>query len=127
VLSEQEVLLDLYALLMARLQAASGTLGTLSFSVRRETLVEEWANEGEELLDLRRQGAFRGQGRILELGNRFLKDAWETGDADAVSAAMAEFSNKHPPTIIENAPVSEPAKRPSAWPNRPCSLRDRDG
>jgi hypothetical protein len=105
VLSEQQVLLDLYAPLMARLQAATGTLNKLSFSVRREANVEEWASEGEELLDLRRQGAFRGQGRLLELGNSYLKDAWENGGADAVSAAMAHFRDKHPPTIIENAPV----------------------
>jgi hypothetical protein len=113
VLSEQEVLLDLYALLMARLQAASGTLGTLSFSVRRETLVEEWANEGEELLDLRRQGAFRGQGRILELGNRFLKDAWETGDADAVSAAMAESATS----------TRRPSLRTRLFPNQRSGLQ----
>jgi len=105
VLSEQQVLLDLYAPLMARLQAASGTLNKLSFSVRREADVEEWAGEGEDLLDLRRQGAFRGQGKLLELANSYLKGAWETGDADMVRAAMTNFRDAHPPTIIENAPV----------------------
>lgn len=105
VLSEQQVLRDLYAPLMTRLQAANGTLKKLSFSVRREANVEGWARAGEDLLDLRKQGAFKGQGRLLELAKQFLKDVWETGDADAVSAAMTEFRDRHPPTIIENAPV----------------------
>jgi hypothetical protein len=105
VLSEQQVLLDLYKPLMERLQAASGTLKKLSFSVRREADVEAWADEGEELLDLRKQGAFKGQGRLLELATMALKGAWETGDADAVSAAMKKFREDNPPTIIENAPV----------------------
>ncbi len=105
ILSEEQVLLDLYEPLMIRLQAASGTLKKLSFSVRREADVEAWAKEGEELLDLRKQGAFKGQGRLRELATKALKAAWETGDADAVGAAMKKFRDDNPPTIIESAPV----------------------
>ena len=64
VLAEQEVLADLYAPLMARVSGAPGALGKLSFTVRRVADVERWANGGEELLDLRRQGPLRGRGTL---------------------------------------------------------------
>lgn len=57
------------------------------------------------LLDLRKQGAFKGQGKLLELANMALKAAWEMGDAVTVSVARKKFREDNLPTIIENAPV----------------------
>jgi hypothetical protein len=68
--AEQSVLEDLYAPLMARLAAASGTLKKLSFSVARVANVEQWASEAEDgLIDLRKAGAFRGKGTLLQKTN----------------------------------------------------------
>ncbi len=54
--AEQSVLEALYAPLMARLAASSGTLKKLSFSVARIANVEQWASEAEEgLVDLRKR------------------------------------------------------------------------
>jgi hypothetical protein len=90
--AEQSVLEELYAPLMARLAAASGTLKKLSFSVARVANVGQWASEAEDgLIDLRKAGAFRGKGTLLQKANEVLKTAWETGDSAAVIAAMAEF------------------------------------
>ena len=105
--SEQAVLEDLYAPLMARLAAASGTLKKLSFSVTRVVNVEQWASEAEDgLIDLRKAGAFRGKGTLLQKANEVLKGPWETGDAAAVIAAMAEFRQLYQKDLLDHSPVA---------------------
>lgn len=105
--AEQTVLEDLYAPLMARLAAASGTLKKLSFSVTRVANVEQWASEAEDgLIDLRKAGAFRGKGTLLQKANEVMKGAWETGDSDAVIAAMAEFRRLYQKDLLDHSPVA---------------------
>lgn len=97
----------LYAPLMARLAASSGTLKKLSFSVARIADVEQWASEAEEgLVDLRKAGAFRGKGTLLQKANEVLKAAWETGDSAAVRAAMAEFRRLYQTDLLDHSPVA---------------------
>ncbi|MER9215853.1 AAA family ATPase [Mesorhizobium sp. M0663] len=105
--AEQTVLEDLYSPLMARLAAASGTLKKLSFSVTRVANVEQWASEAEDgLIDLRKAGAFRGKGTLLQKANEVMKDAWETGDSHAVVAAMAEFRRLYQKDLLDHSPVA---------------------
>ena len=105
--AEQSVLEELYAPLMARLGAASGTLKKLSFSVVRVADVEQWATEAEDgLIDLRKVGAFRGKGTLLQRANEVLKGAWETGDSAAVIAAMAEFRRLYQKDLLDHSPVA---------------------
>lgn len=105
--AEQTVLEDLYAPLMARLAAASGTLKKLSFSVARVANVEQWASEAEDgLIDLRKAGAFRGKGTLLQKANEVMNGAWETGDSDAVIAAMAEFRRLYQKDLLDHSPVA---------------------
>ena len=105
--AEQTVLEDLYAPLMARFAAASGTLKKLSFSVTRVANVEQWATEAEDgLIDLRKAGAFRGKGTLLQKANEVLKGAWETGNSDAVIAAMAEFRRLYQKDLLDHSPVA---------------------
>lgn len=105
-IAEQSVLEQLYAPLMARLAAASGTLRKLSFSVARVANVGQWASEAEEdLLDLRKAGAFRGKGTLLQKANEVLKDAWEAGDSAGVIAAMAEFRRLYQKDLLDHSPV----------------------
>lgn len=105
--AEQSVLEALYAPLMARLAASSGTLKKLSFSVARIANVEQWASEAEEgLVDLRKAGAFRGKGTLLQKANEVLKAAWETGDSNAVRAAMAEFRRLYQKDLLDHSPVA---------------------
>jgi hypothetical protein len=61
ILAEHAVLTALYSPLMTRLAAAGGALNRFSFSVNREADVSRWAAGGEELLDLRVQGSFKGR------------------------------------------------------------------
>lgn len=109
--SEEAVLKALYSPLMQRLEASEGTLNKLAFSVTRTVDVEAWAASGEKLLDLRRQGAFRGKGALQQAADEILRPAWETGDPQAVAEAMTAFRTKHQKDLLEHAvvPKSEQA------------------
>lgn len=105
--AEQSVLEGLYAPLMARLAASSGTLKRLSFSVARVANVEQWAAEAEDsLIDLRKLGAFRGKGTLLQKATEVLKGAWETGDSAAVITAMSEFRRLYQKDLLDHSPVA---------------------
>jgi hypothetical protein len=87
------------------LAAGSGTLQKLSFSVTRVADVERWARAGEDLLDLRRQGPFKGRGSLQLLAKACLKGPWETGDAQAIAGAMREFREAHQNALLEHSQV----------------------
>ena len=105
--AEQAVLEDLYGPLMRRLAAASGTLKKLSFSVARVADVEAWATKAEEgLIDLRKQGAFRGKGTLLEKANEVLKPVWESGTSADVVAAMGKFRDRYQEDLLDHSPMA---------------------
>ncbi|ODU32350.1 TrlF family AAA-like ATPase [Sphingopyxis sp. SCN 67-31] len=103
VFSEQQVLNDLYAPIRARMDEAGGTLGKLAFTVTRRADMAEWAKRGEDLLDLRRQGPFRGEGKLLEAANDELRGVWESGTAEEVTEALKEFRQKYQKSFFEHA------------------------
>ena len=104
---DQAVLEELYGPLMARLGTATGTLRKLSFSVARVADVEKWAVQAEEgLIDLRKGGAFRGRGTLLQKANEVLKSAWETGTSAEVVAAMAEFRRLYQKDLLDHSPMA---------------------
>ena len=105
VLSEQKVLNDLYAPIRARMDEAGGTLSKLAFTVTRRADMQAWALEGEGLLDLRRQGPFRGEGKLLAVAEEALHPAWEHGTAEEVTAAVAAFRAKYQSDLFQHAPV----------------------
>ena len=105
IIAEQKVLHELYAPLMEKLSKADETLQKLSFSVGRVVDVKSWAEAGEDLLDLRHQGPFKGRGTLQEKAEAVLKPAWQSGDAEAVSAAMASFRAQYQGGLLEHAPV----------------------
>lgn len=108
IVAEEGVLNDLYAPIKERLADAGGTLSKLGFSVTRAADVAAWAKRGEdELVDLRRQGPFKGRGTLLQLAEQDLKKAWETGGPDVVSVAMAAFRQTYAADLIEHARVSK--------------------
>ena len=107
IINEQNALAELYAPLMARLAASSGTLQKLSFSVRRLADVQTWGTAAEEqLLDLRKTGPFQGRGALIKAASEALKQAWETGSAAEVQAAMTAFMNKHLRDFLSHAPYA---------------------
>ena len=103
VLGEEQVLNELYAPLMERLEAAGGTLAKLSFTVTRVADVAMWAKRGEDdLFDLR-GGPFKGIGTLEKDADSMLGEAWRTGDSKTISAAMTRFRDKHQNALLEKA------------------------
>lgn len=107
IINEQETLAGLYAPLMARLAASSGTLKKLSFSVRRIADVEQWGSFAEEeLLDRRKAGPFYGKGSLIAAATQSLKSVWETGSAGDVQAAMTAFMTQYLRDLLSHAPFA---------------------
>lgn len=99
---EQEQLEAMYSPLKEMLGAESGTLGKLTFSVKRVVDIEAWAKQGEALLDLR-TGEFRGHGELLNQVREKLLPAWESGASTDVAEAMARFRDEHDQHFIQQA------------------------
>jgi hypothetical protein len=120
IISEQNALAGLYAPLMARLAASSGTLTKLRFSVRRIADVVAWGSVAEEeLLDRRKAGPFYGRGSLIAAATEALKPAWETGSAAEVQTAMTAFMGKYLKDLLAHAPYA-PAQQLEfrAWSKR---------
>lgn len=109
IVTEEQVLRDLYKPLVDRLQTAEGTLQKLSFSATRRADVDDWAANGEKLFDLRRVGDFKGKGSIAQWANRHLRGAWETGDVAAIGQALKLFTDAWQDDLTEvaNVPVND--------------------
>lgn len=104
-LLEENILKDLYSPIMANLGTRTGTLGKLKFTVKRQADTETWADNGENLMDLRKTGPFKGKGALLDAANTELKRIWEVGTAKEISAAIAEFRDIHEQDILAHAQV----------------------
>ncbi|KZE42065.1 TrlF family AAA-like ATPase [Microbacterium sp. T32] len=113
--SEQDQLTEMYSPLKEMLETELGTLGKLSFSVRRLVDVEAWAAQGESLLDLR-MGEFRGRGELLRVATETLLPAWENGASNEVAEAMNTFRADHDQHLMAQARVPRTdAKAYWAW------------
>ena len=106
IVAEQKVLLDIYDPLMKRLSGSGGTLGKLGFTVSRTVDFGRWCEIAEdELLDLRRQGPFRGKGNLKTLAESVLKEAWESGTPAAACEAIARFREKYEDDLLAHSTV----------------------
>lgn len=123
ILEEEKELSALYEPLKQRLAAEDGALGKLAFSIRRSIDLDAWTQRGEELLDLRKAGPFKGRGALLAVAQAELLAAWETGTSAEVAEAMADFRAAHEAQLVDHAPVErsdaeafrEWGGRVSAW------------
>ena len=94
-LEEESELRQLYAPLDDVLQRCGASVAKLRFVVKRTVDVDSWAAEGESLLDLRKEGPFRGEGELARVAQEELVAAWEAGDAQEAAAAIGEFSARY--------------------------------
>lgn len=90
-LEEEKILTELYSPILKKLKEADGTLTKMSFAIKRTANTEEWALQGEKLVDLREIGAFKGKGSLKRIADEMLKEAWESGSASDISNAMNAF------------------------------------
>jgi putative AbiEii toxin of type IV toxin-antitoxin system len=98
-LEEERNLNELYAPLARILAEGGNTVSKLRFSVKRSIDVDAWAARGEELLDLRKEGAFRGRGELARVAKVELVDAWKGGDGATAAEAIRQFAVDHSPGL----------------------------
>ena len=94
-LEEEQELNSLYEPLGSMIAGFGSSVAKLRFSVRRAVDVEHWAAAGEELLDLRTAGVFRGIGELARIAAAELLPAWLTGNGREVAEALRAFSVKY--------------------------------
>ena len=94
-LEEESELNGLYSPLETILSTGAESLSKLSFAVRRHVDLEKWATAGEELLDLRTEGPFRGRGALQRIAADELYPSWVHGVGADAAAAIKEFSKTH--------------------------------
>ena len=113
IVDEERQLADLYAPLREQLESAQGAMSKLSFSVRRRVDLAAWAERGEELFDLRVNGAFPGHGKLLEKARADLLPAWLHGDSREVAEAVQSFRRSHDDGMMTQAKANR--KDQAAW------------
>ncbi len=92
---EAEVLAALYMPLQDRLEKEEGTLGKLTFSVKRKVDIDTWAEAGERLIDRSKAGEFRGVGKLTQIIKKELEDVWKKGSDKEIAHAMSCFRAKY--------------------------------
>lgn len=97
----------LYSPLAKHLSGSTGSLGKLGFAVRRRVDINQWAEKGEELLDLRKSGPFKGRGALLDAATEKLLGPWQTGSSGEVSAALMEFIQDNEAKLKAHKPEAE--------------------
>jgi energy-coupling factor transporter ATP-binding protein EcfA2 len=119
IVEEEQELADLYAPIKARIDEAAGSLSKLSFSVRRNVDLSQWAAKGENLLDLRTNGPFKGRGELLRSARTGLMQAWTNGDASKAATALLDFVKANEAALRthmpENADFRAWARNISDW------------
>ncbi len=115
IIAESETLQELYLPLQALLADAGSSASKLSLRVVRDVDVEAWARAGEELLDLRKNGQFRGRGALAAVAREALLPAWRDGSAADVVAAMEAFRRAYDRQLLEQAVADRSSEDFQAW------------
>ena len=100
----QDELRQLYSPLEQRLRESGSAVGKLSFTVKRSADIDAWAGKGEDLLDLRKLGPFKGRGSLLMAAKNLLCTPWQHGTAVDVSTAMTRFIEENEAGLREHRP-----------------------
>ena len=109
------ILVDLYKPLAENLAAASSSAKKLSLKVVRQVDVDAWARAGEALLDLRKNGKFRGRGALADAARVYLVPAWRDGTAADVAAAMQRFRDQNDQSPVDQAAVEPGSDQYQQW------------
>ncbi|HST47725.1 TrlF family AAA-like ATPase [Jatrophihabitans sp.] len=110
-----EILIDLYTPLSAKLQSSSTSASKLRLTVVRDINLDEWSKAGEALLDLRKNGKFRGKGALAEAARTDLLPAWQEGSAADVATAMEIFRKTYNQSLLEQSGVEHGSDEYPQW------------
>lgn len=115
VIEEESALGSLYEPLEQHLLTSSETVRRLNLVVIRRVDLVAWAARGEELLDLRKTGKFKGRGSLAQFAEEHLLEAWQSGSADEVSVAMANFRTEYDAAILAQSSVDRASADYRGW------------
>lgn len=119
IINEEAQLKELYSPIDERLSGATGALSKLKFSINRSVDLETWSKTGEELLDARAAGDFKGKGSLEKVAEQYLLSAWRSGSAQSVTDAMISFRQDYDTVFRDAAKVDKTDKDAVAdWTNR---------
>ena len=122
IIDEETQLRDLYSPIDERLRGAAGALSKLDFSINRSVDLKDWASAGEELVDARAAGDFKGKGSLEKVAEQYLLSAWQSGSAQDVTDAMVSFRKDYDALLCRAAKVDIKDKEAFAdWTNRVSS------
>ena len=107
IVEEEGVLRQLYAPLERALVGGEGALRKLAFVVRRKADLDTWVEQGEQLLDLRKESRFRGHGALRKEAGALLLPGWLEGSAEEVASSMEEFLRQMQPELGKARPSLE--------------------
>jgi len=103
-LAEEQQLRDLYAPLDKLLQDFGSSVARLKLSIRRRVDLNEWVRQGEELIDLRTAGPFRGGG-LRAAAEKSLLSVWQTGSGAEAAAEIQRFSEEYSGALRKHSPA----------------------
>lgn len=109
------ILSDLYAPLADRLSGASSSARKLSLRVVRSIDIDAWAEAGEKLLDLRKNGKFKGRGALAEAAREHLLPAWQEGTSAEVATAMEAFRASNDESLLSQSAVDRESEDYQGW------------
>lgn len=115
VVDEERILSELYSPLETKLSSAGDSIGRLRLKVVRRVDLDSWAVRGEELIDLRKAGKFKGRGSLASFAKQNLVPAWEAGTAEEVGEAMAAFRTEYDGAIQAQSGVEREAPGYQQW------------
>ncbi len=109
----------LYGPLEQSLEQAQGALGKLQFVIQRHVDLEGWCAKGEQFLDLRKEGPFRGKGTLQSEVRNALEAVWLSGTPIDVATAIDAFMSLHADKIrthrLDSMEPSEWNRHISEW------------
>lgn len=107
IVDEERKLAELYSPIKKRIEAGEGSLRKLSFSVRRKVALSVWADKGENLLDLRKAGKFKGRGGLFSAAKEALGTVWASGGSKDASDALSSFVETYRDEFKNHIPDGE--------------------
>ena len=94
-IGQEAELKKLYAPLHEMIKGFGSSVTRLQLSVRRKVDIKQWVRQGEQLIDLRTAGDFKGAGEMERIVADALREAWETGDGATAATAIQQFSSDY--------------------------------
>lgn len=69
-----------------------------------------WAAQGEQLLDLRKAGPFKGKGALEQAASGSLLQAWRSGTPEGVSNALLQFIQNNEQHLRDHKPDTDDSR-----------------